>query len=63
MLEYVKPISGNPESLNAYSAWCEQQRKDCLESDHQWRIMEWQEAYPASSGKACKHCHLVKLGW
>jgi hypothetical protein len=30
---------------------------------HEWRVMPWQEAYPANSGRACKLCGKVDLGW
>jgi hypothetical protein len=35
----------------------------CEGIGHDWRIMDWQEAYPASSGRVCRRCDRCELGW
>lgn len=30
---------------------------------HQWVKMDWEEAYPASSGWKCITCNTTRLGW
>ena len=32
-------------------------------TDHDWREMDRKEAYPATSGRACRRCGVVELGW
>lgn len=31
--------------------------------DHDWQPMDWQEAYPAASGRKCPKCDAYELGW
>jgi hypothetical protein len=51
------------EEWAQYNADCAAKRKQCDLSGHDWRQMTWQEAYPASNGKVCAHCDLVRLNW
>jgi hypothetical protein len=32
-------------------------------TDHQWRDLASEEAYPATSGRVCQRCGIVDLGW
>ena len=32
-------------------------------TEHEWRTMDDEEAYPASNGKVCVLCGEVRLGW